>query len=220
MGVDADMRRILENLWLTRIFEAEFGFSDVQSNYSRTYAWMANQLGHMTLGMATVFFFIWIADTITSFADLFVGCKCWPGISMSAAEAETLSSLQVLMYYLNQLLLIAVALLLIGATLVLLVKGGKAKHPEVSDKERSFYVPLPPTVSRMGNWIVLALLVLGLGVIIRSMAFKDNPLQEPQIYLDWLGIVFAIAIVAAAILKLCREKYHFIFAMVSVFGAL
>ena len=139
---------------------------------------------------------------------------------MSAAEAETLSSLQVLMYYLNQLLLIAVALLLIGATLVLLVKGGKAKHPEVSDKERSFYVPLPPTVSRMGNWIVLALLVLGLGVIIRSMAFKDNPLQEPQIYLDWLGIVFAIAIVAAAILKLCCEKYHFIFAMVSVFGAL
>lgn len=56
MGVDADMRWILENLWLTRIFEAEFGFSDVQSNYSRTYAWMANQLGHMTLGMATVFF--------------------------------------------------------------------------------------------------------------------------------------------------------------------
>lgn len=92
---------------------------------------------------------------------------------MSAAEAETLSSLQVLMYYLNQLLLIAVALLLIGATLVLLVKGGKAKHPEVSDKEGSFYVPLPPTVSRMGNWIVLALLVLGLGVIIRSMAFKE-----------------------------------------------
>jgi hypothetical protein len=52
------------------------------------------------------------------------------------------------------------------------------------------------------------------------MAFKDNPLQEPQIYLDWLGIVFAIAIVAAAILKLCPEKYHFIFAMVSVFDAL
>ena len=29
-----------------------------------------------------------------------------------------------------------------------------------------------------------------------------------------------LLIVAAAILKLCREKYHFIFAMVSVFGAL
>ena len=79
MGVDDLMRRILENLWLTRIFAAEFGFSDVQSNYSRTYAWMANQLGHMTLGMATVFFFIWIADTISAFAGLFAGCNCWPG---------------------------------------------------------------------------------------------------------------------------------------------
>jgi hypothetical protein len=56
-------------MWLKEIFEREFGFSDVQSNYSRVYAWMANQLGHMTLGMATAFFFIWIVETVFAFVD-------------------------------------------------------------------------------------------------------------------------------------------------------
>lgn len=214
------MRRLLENLWLTRIFEAEFGFSDVQSNYSRTYSWMANQLGHMTLGMATVFFFVWIADTISAFAGLFTGCDCWPGIAMTYATYADLSPIQIPMYYLNHLLLTFVALALIGATIALLVLGGKAEHPHVSDKERSFYVPLSPITSRVGNWVVLALLALGVGVTLNSLAFKENPLQTPDTYLNWLGVIFAIAMVAAAILKLCREKYHFIFAMVSVFGAL
>lgn len=52
-------------IWLVNIFEHEFGFSDVLSNYSRVYAWMANQLGHMTLGLLTVFAFHWIADSVT-----------------------------------------------------------------------------------------------------------------------------------------------------------
>ena len=56
-------------MWLSKIFAREFGFSDVQSNYSRVYAWMANQLGHMTLGMATAFIFIWIAETIYTLAN-------------------------------------------------------------------------------------------------------------------------------------------------------
>ncbi|MEL6792326.1 MAG: hypothetical protein AAFP78_02650, partial [Pseudomonadota bacterium] len=51
-------------MWLTEIFAREFGFSDVQSNYSRVYAWMANQLGHMTLGLATALLFVWIVETV------------------------------------------------------------------------------------------------------------------------------------------------------------
>jgi len=218
------MRRFLENLWLTRIFEAEFGFSDVQSNYSRTYAWMANQLGHMTLGMATVFFFVWIADTMTSFAGLFAGCDCWPSMER-AGEAGVAGMLwfvllDVLLVLLNHLLLTLVALLLIAATVGLLVMGAKNKGASVSEKERSFYTPLPPVASQVGNAVVLILLVAGTLVLINSLAFRDNPQQEAGVYLHWLGVVFAIAVVAAAVLKLCREMYHFIFAMVSVFGAL
>ena len=54
--------------WVTDVFAAEFGNSDVQSNYSRLYAWMANQLGHMTLGLATAMAFIWIFETLHDLA--------------------------------------------------------------------------------------------------------------------------------------------------------
>ncbi|MEM7545806.1 MAG: hypothetical protein AAF367_09745 [Pseudomonadota bacterium] len=64
-------------MWLKDIFAREFGFSDVQSNYSRVYAWMANQLGHMTLGMATAFFFIWIVETSYSFTTDIVRAGGW-----------------------------------------------------------------------------------------------------------------------------------------------
>ena len=224
MGVDNLMRRFLENLWLTRIFEAEFGFSDVQSNYSRTYAWMANQLGHMTLGMATVFFFVWIADTMSSFIGLFANCGCWPSLSIageaSVAEMIWFVLLEVLLVLLNHILLVLVSILLIGATIGLLVVGAKTKGAFVSEKERSFYTPLPSVASQTGNAVVLILLLSGALILIHSLAFKENPQQEAEVYLHWLGVVFASAVVAAAILKLCREMYHFIFAMVSVFGAL
>lgn len=216
------MRRFLENLWLTRIFEAEFGFSDVQSNYSRTYAWMANQLGHMTLGMATVFFFIWIADTISAFAGLFWDCGCWPELVADGSfiDQTLFYLLEVFLVLLNHLLLSLVALGLVGATVALLVMGAQADGQDVSAKERSFYEPLPPVASKVGNAIVLILLLAGTGVLIHSLAVKDAPQQDPEVYLNWIGVVFAIAVVSAAILKLCREMYHFIFAMVSVFGAL
>ncbi|MEM9009824.1 MAG: hypothetical protein AAGE18_01250 [Pseudomonadota bacterium] len=51
-------------IWLTRIFAVEFGQSDVQSNYSRTYAWLANQLGHMTLGLVTALAYFWLVETL------------------------------------------------------------------------------------------------------------------------------------------------------------
>lgn len=49
-------------LWLLQISRAEFGQSDVQLNYTRTYAWMANQLGHMTLGMGTALAYVWLVE--------------------------------------------------------------------------------------------------------------------------------------------------------------
>lgn len=54
----------LGDIWVARVFAAEFGTSDVQANYSRLYSWMANQFGHMTLGLATTLAFVWIAETV------------------------------------------------------------------------------------------------------------------------------------------------------------
>ena len=54
--------------WVKDVFAAEFGNSDVQSNYSRLYAWMANQLGHMTLGLATALAYVWIYETLHDLA--------------------------------------------------------------------------------------------------------------------------------------------------------
>lgn len=51
-------------IWLQDIFAAEFGFSDALSNYSRNYAWMANQLGHMTLGLGVTLIVYWLANTV------------------------------------------------------------------------------------------------------------------------------------------------------------
>lgn len=52
-----------DDLWITRIFDTEFGFSDVRSKYSRVYSWMANQLGHLTLGIGGTVLFAWIVDS-------------------------------------------------------------------------------------------------------------------------------------------------------------
>ncbi len=51
----------IKNIWIFRIFADEFGSSDVRSNYSRVYSWMANQLGHFTLGFMTALVFYWLA---------------------------------------------------------------------------------------------------------------------------------------------------------------
>lgn len=51
-------------IWLSEVFAEEFGSSDVLSNYSRSYVWMANQLGHMTLGLGVAFLFVWIAEAV------------------------------------------------------------------------------------------------------------------------------------------------------------
>lgn len=59
-------------LWILKIFAREFGFSDLLSNYSRTYSWMANQLGHMTLGLGVAFLFVWIVETVG------VAIEVWP----------------------------------------------------------------------------------------------------------------------------------------------
>lgn len=57
-------------IWIINLLEKEFGFSDVLSNYSRTYSWMANQLGHMTLGLATTFLLIWLTQTVSIVPEL------------------------------------------------------------------------------------------------------------------------------------------------------
>ena len=56
--------------WPMRFFRNEFGVSDVRSNYSRVYSWLANQLGHVTLGLVSSLLFFWIVTLVESFASI------------------------------------------------------------------------------------------------------------------------------------------------------
>ncbi len=58
-------------LWFTKDFKSEFGISDVRSNYSRVYSWMANQLGHLTLGLGTLLVFYWFVELVESAAHTY-----------------------------------------------------------------------------------------------------------------------------------------------------
>ncbi|MEM9047379.1 MAG: hypothetical protein AAGC92_01550 [Pseudomonadota bacterium] len=60
---------IWRQIWIGTIFSAEFGVSDLQGNYTRTYSWMANQLGHMTLGLGTALVTVWIIEFLGAAFD-------------------------------------------------------------------------------------------------------------------------------------------------------
>ena len=72
------MPKATDWFWFVEGFKAEFGISDVRSNYSRVYSWMANQLGHLTLGLGTVFAFYWIVELVQH-----VSMSCFPSIQPS-----------------------------------------------------------------------------------------------------------------------------------------
>lgn len=84
-GVWASTKRAFSEIWLAKIFEAEFGYSDLLSNYSRTYAWMANQLGHMTLGLVTMLFLMWAAESVSEGIHLLHGVDVY-SIEISSAD--------------------------------------------------------------------------------------------------------------------------------------
>ena len=115
-------------MWLSEIFEREFGFSDVQSNYSRVYAWMANQLGHMTLGLATVLFFVWIVETTETFGVDWLGHGGWLAALAAGWAAGWVP-------FLNFLLLNA-AMLTMGLAAFVVVYRGMKRNALADEKWR------------------------------------------------------------------------------------
>ena len=93
--------------WVKDVFAAEFGNSDVQSNYSRLYAWMANQLGHMTLGLATALAYIWIYETLHDLAayDSGVVGAGWGALLLNFAGFVMLAGTGALVIYMRYLAL-------------------------------------------------------------------------------------------------------------------
>lgn len=74
-------------LWMAKIFRVEFGQSDLSGNYSRTYAWMANQLGHMTLGLGTALALYWVIELFGALFERMAIAAAPPGVPVGAAPA-------------------------------------------------------------------------------------------------------------------------------------
>ena len=79
---------MLKMPWIFSTMNREFGTSDTQSNYSRLYVWMANQLGHMSLGLIVALFCYWSRETILAFIDRFA--IDWREARFRSAENYTL----------------------------------------------------------------------------------------------------------------------------------
>ena len=132
--------------WVKDVFAAEFGNSDVQSNYSRLYAWMANQLGHMTLGLATALAFIWIFETLHDLA-LRQG-----GAWYASGGARLLNFGGLVM--------------LVGVGCVVAYTRLKSSAVQDGTDHRNRIYPLPP---KLGLWIGLAIAALMIALYVRIL---------------------------------------------------
>ena len=101
------------------------GFLGRIANYTRTYSWMANQLGHMTLGLATTLLFFWVSETLSNVLQVDAN---WPALVMGAVAPIALI---VLLYFvwnhikprINELWVVAA---LIAFIIALFFKPGRA----------------------------------------------------------------------------------------------
>lgn len=194
--------------WLRDIFALEFGTSDVQSNYSRVYAWMANQLGHMTLGLAVALLFVWIVETsqsaIIKFTDMTGaanaadlvcqwGDSCVPG---------------------NLLLGFTFAVVLGGLAAFLLWRAWTlAREIPPPGAMRTPYPPIPNVLAALSHAGVALALV---GVATYALFFvPDGAAAEPWAKLT--GTIIATLVIAAGVVTLCKDAQVL---FLSLFGLL
>lgn len=211
-------------MWINKIFAREFGFSDVQSNYSRVYAWMANQLGHMTLGMATVFFFVWIAETISATTRLIVD---WEGRPRRVPEDCDFAAFCVA----NNHLLFFASAIVIGCVLFVPLRGLFAKPPKEVPGENKGYIPISWRRRKVLHALFLLLMAAAawwLSVLVDG-AFagasngaaqgSEAAAAESKRLIELVGVSAACFAVGAGVLLLCRDFRYFLFAVMSLFGA-
>ncbi|QIE57045.1 hypothetical protein G5B40_17325 [Pikeienuella piscinae] len=198
-------------MWIKAIFAREFGFSDVQSNYSRVYAWMANQLGHMTLGMATAFFFVWIADTIGATARLIVD---WEGRPRQAANGCEFAFACVA----NNILLFVAAFVIIGAICAICIKGAFDAPPPISADVAARYRAIAPRARQAMHGVFFVLAALTLGYLL-SRALGMSAPEDRERLVELIGVTTAVFAIGAGVLMLCHDIRYFTFALLAVFGA-
>lgn len=193
-------------MWLKAIFAREFGFSDVQSNYSRVYSWMANQLGHMTLGMATAFFFAWIADTVAAAAILLADWGGRPSAANGGCEFQFACAAN------NFLLPLAAAVCLLAplaATGALLIR-------DLPDERR---VRAIPAGARRALAIVYAALTLFAFWLLDSLGQGAATAEAAALHAERFGVSVATLCIGGGVILLCRDMRYFVIAVIAVFGA-
>ncbi|MEM8754280.1 MAG: hypothetical protein AAGF90_14990, partial [Pseudomonadota bacterium] len=203
-------------MWLFEIFEREFGFSDVQSNYSRVYAWMANQLGHMTLGLATALLFGWIYETFGSTARLVMDWRGRP-----AAEAEA-CDLAIACIANNYLILFACGVV-IAAIAAVSWRTFRAEDAALLPGEGDQYRPLSAGARRAAA-ALLPLATVGSIVYLLSVASSLDPAVAAESeridrLVATIGAATATFATAAGVVMLCRDQRFFTFALIALFGA-
>lgn len=198
-------------MWIRAIFAREFGYSDVQSNYSRVYAWMANQLGHMTLGMATAFFFVWIADTIGSTARLIVDWDGRPRQSTGDCEFAVACVA-------NNILLFVAAFVIIGTICGVCCKGVFGAPAVESADVAARYRAIAPRARQAMHGVFFGLAALALGYLLIRALSMSAP-EERERLIELIGVSTAVFAIGAGVLMLCRDIRYFTFALLAVFGA-
>ncbi|MFV0473715.1 MAG: hypothetical protein ACK5MQ_05840, partial [Pikeienuella sp.] len=198
-------------MWINSIFAREFGYSDVQSNYSRVYAWMANQLGHMTLGLATALIYAWIVDTVSTAAMLIVDWDGRPTLAAKDCECA-------LGCVANNYLLFLASAAILGAILFILGRGAFIPAGEAPHEIAGRYRAIPPKTRQAlhGATLAAALAAL-LFLLIRAMVADDPASAERLVGL--FGVAAASFAIAAGVLMLCRDMRYITFGLIAVFAA-
>ncbi|MEL6998106.1 MAG: hypothetical protein AAFP68_07570 [Pseudomonadota bacterium] len=168
-------------IWIQDVFASEFGNSDVQANYSRLYAWMANQLGHMTLGLATALAFYWIYETMHEVA-------AWSGGGLFSGFGA---------FWLHA----AGFLMLCGTGALVAYIRYQASFAEDDWDHRDRVHPLPPKV---GLWVGAGLAVFLVALYLRIQAIDPATVVDRSL-LDIYALVAASLTIMAAIMILAKD---------------
>ncbi|MEM9059972.1 MAG: hypothetical protein AAGD13_05875 [Pseudomonadota bacterium] len=176
-GVNEDSTEPKKGLiWIQDVFAAEFGNSDVQANYSRLYAWMANQLGHMMLGLATALAFYWIYETMHDLAS-------WTGGGLFSGLGA---------FWLHT----AGFLMLCGTGGLVAYTRFQTAFIEDDWDHRNRIYPLPPKIGLLVG-VVLAVALVALYVLIQS---ADPGVTDPSLLNIFALAAASLAIVAAIVI--------------------
>lgn len=198
-------------MWIRAIFAREFGYSDVQANYSRVYAWMANQLGHMTLGLATAFLYFWIADTIGATARLVLDWSGRP--QQSGGECELAAACIA-----NNYLLIFASLVILGVMAAAFAIGAFGPALEVSQDVAARYRAIAIRARRAIHAVLFCLAVIALTYLAIRADNAPDPETAERI-VGAIGVTVASFAIGAGVALICQDIRYFTCALLALFGA-